>query len=137
MVITHAAPIETTVETTKTRSRTSIIPAQAPGCAVCPESHGTSSVPPEVPEAPVPSPAAGYGGGQGPFTASSNGTHPSKGHAGHTTSSGAPESTSGSEETADESAAGETASGEGMKGVRAGVVAVVVVAVGGVVFLVL
>lgn len=134
---------QTTVETTKTRSRTSVVPAQTPGCAACAPGGYGPGAPPEQPKpqgspaAPLPSTSAGIVYGGGAFTASANGTFTGRDHAGHTTSSPGAEETSGADETADESAAGETASGDGIKGVRAGVVAVVVVAVGGMVFLIL
>lgn len=144
VVIAPTVAVESTVETTSTLTPTSVIPAKTPACAPegygpgtpaeAPKPHGSPAEAPKPhrsPAAPLPSTSSVivYGGA---FTASANGTFTRQGHAGHTTSSPGAEETSGADETA-----GETASGEGIKGVRAGVVAVVVVAVGGMVFLIL
>lgn len=136
-----------TVETTATFQRTSTIPTQPSVCEACgPQTYGAPANPPVNTPANSPgysappattmvrSPGPVYG--PGAFTASANGTLGTQtgGHAGHTTSkaqgTGTATESVGSSETGG-------SEGEGVKGVRAGVVAAIVVAVGGVVFLVL
>lgn len=145
-VVIPNTPAQKTVEKTKTQSRTSVVAPQTVCAACAPSPYGPAN-PPANPRqsrpAPSPETASAPIYGSGPFaTGAANGTQPtsegtqstsegtqptSEGHAGHTTSS----------RDAEGSADAEEASGEGIKGVRAGVVAVVVVAVGGAAFLVL
>lgn len=133
-----------TVSTSKTFQRTSTIlaqptvPAQPSVCEACgPQTYGAPANSPVNTAAPPATTMVRSSGpvyGPGAFTASANGTFgtQSGGHEGHTTSSKGTGTG-----TATESATGEPESGGEVKGVRAGVVAAMVVAVGGVVFLVL
>ncbi|SPN98375.1 uncharacterized protein DNG_01420 [Cephalotrichum gorgonifer] len=134
------AKILSTTEVTSTTSRTTSfdaapVPTSYEGIKGCPHLSPYGAPVPTSIISSEPGPACGP---PDSFeTASANGTHggeTAKGHPGHTSSSEAPERTSPSAET---SGAHETASGEGMKGARAGTMAVAAVVFGAVVFLVL
>lgn len=131
-----------TVTKSKTFQRSSTITPQHSVCEACgPQTYGAPANPPSKSPGHSASPpsttmvrSSGPVYGPGAFTASANGTFGTGtgGHAGHTTSR-AQETA-----TATESAGtGEPESGSDVQGVRAGVVAAMVVAVGGMVFLVL
>lgn len=128
-----------TVSTSKTFQRTSTILTQPSACEACgPQTYGTPANPPVNSAAPPATTMVRSSGpvyGPGAFTASANGTFgtQSGGHAGHTTSSKG----TGTGTATESANTGEPESGGEVKGVRAGVVAAMVVAVGGVVFLVL